>query len=251
MHDGYRVDPAALTLAFALKAASNGAEVSTHLSAKQIVIEDGSVRGVASDRGIIECKTVVNAAGPWASKLGMRAGLDIPVSGARGWLMLTRAQPPRCRHLLVSAGWHARSWDTGSRQVALGDYSEQSAGDTGTLIQQNRSGHILIGGSVAASHSEDPEGRELTGELAERAVEMMPALSSAPVESVWSGVRPVSPDGLPLIGWHPGVEGFFVAGGHGGQGIILGGGSGRLAAEMIMNAQPFIDPAPFSPARFI
>ncbi|HEU5002522.1 MAG TPA: FAD-binding oxidoreductase, partial [Actinomycetota bacterium] len=88
-------------------------------------------------------------------------------------------------------------------------------------------------------------------EIARGAAALVPALAGVPLVAAWSGVRPTSPDGRPLIGWLPGVEGFFVAGGHGGQGVTLGAGSGRLAAEILLGRPPFTDPGDFSPARFL
>jgi glycine/D-amino acid oxidase-like deaminating enzyme len=132
----------------------------------------------------------------------------------------------------------------------LGSAPTPGRTDLGTLVQQNRDGHILLGGSRAPSLTDDPEGRGEPREIARRAADLVPALAGVPVLSVWSGVRPTSPDGRPLIGWVPGLRGLLVAGGHGGQGVILGAGSARLAAQLIVGEGPFVDPSPFDPARF-
>jgi sarcosine oxidase subunit beta len=118
------------------------------------------------------------------------------------------------------------------------------------LIQQNPGGSVLIGGSRKTSIMDDPEDPEITKEIASDAAALLPALSRLQLVSAWSGVRPMTPDGLPLIGWMEGLEGYFLAGGHGGQGIILGAGTGKLVAQMITQQEPFCDPAPFSPGRF-
>ena len=84
-----------------------------------------------------------------------------------------------------------------------------------------------------------------------RAAALVPALGELGVTGAWSGVRPTSPDSFPLIGWVPGVDGLFVAGGHGGAGVVLGGGSARLAAQLLVGETPFTDPSPFDPVRFV
>ena len=94
-------------------------------------------------------------------------------------------------------------------------------------------------------------GSGVVGEIARRAAALVPALGDLGVTGAWSGVRPTSPDGLPLIGWVPGIEGLFVAGGHGGQGVTLGAGSARLAAQMLLGVEPFTDPALYDPGRFV
>jgi glycine/D-amino acid oxidase-like deaminating enzyme len=249
--DGYRLDPALVSLALAIEARQAGAEVVTHTDVKQILIKDGTVTGVATDSGVVQAPTVVNAAGPWAAKLTPALGGDLPISGARGWLIHVHAEEV-ARHVLIEAGWHLVPGGPSVSEITLRRHAsgEIPASDVGLVIQQNPGRQVLLGGSRLTSTTEDPEGPEVTQEIAKRAVETVPQLAEAPIVGIWSGVRPVSPDGIPLIGWLPGVEGFFVAGGHGGQGVILAGGTGRLAAQMILGSDVFVDPKPFSPERF-
>lgn len=252
IEDGFRLDPAALTLATALSAREAGAEVLTHTDVKQVLLEGDRVTGVATDNGIVSSPTVVDAAGPWAPKLARTVGADLPITGARGWLLLTRAVPPLTNHLLESSGWHLTAGDPGPKAVTVQGYGrgEHPADpDIGMLIQQNATGHVLLGGSRLASTREDPEGHEVTREIATRAAAALPALADVEVIAVWSGVRPMSRDGLPFIGAVDGIEGFFVVGGHGGQGVMLGAGSARLAAEMLTGETTFTDPAAFAPCR--
>lgn len=250
--DGYRLDPAALTLAFGLMARDRGADVRTHIDVKQVILKGDRVTGVATDQGLISAPVVVDAAGHWAPKLARTVGADLAITGARGWLLLTRAIPPIANHLLESSGWHLSAGDPGPTEVTVGGYASgelPSAPDIGLLIQQNATGHVLLGGSRLSSMREDPEGHEVALEIAQRASRAVPGLAQVPLTGVWSGVRPMSRDGLPLIGWLGSVEGFFVCGGHGGQGVMLGGGSARLAAQMIRGAETYTSPQPFEPSR--
>jgi sarcosine oxidase subunit beta len=234
--DGFRVDPAALTLAYAERARAAGAQVWTNTEVKQILLGAGAVRGVATDAGVLAAPTVVNAAGPWAAKLVRTAGAP----GARK----------------VTVGSLADEATTGTR----GTRGRQ----LGSLVQQNRDGHILLGGSREQALSEEPLGADVgaatgggdggaavVGEIARRAAALVPALGDLGVTGAWSGVRPTSPDSFPIIGWVPAVDGLFVAGGHGGAGVVLGGGSARLAAQLLTGETPFTDPARFDPARFV
>ena len=252
INDGYRLDPAALTLATALKARRAGAEVITHTDVKQVMVSGARVRGVATDAGSIAAPLVVDAAGPWAPKVARSAGSDVAVTGARGWLLLTESISPITNHLLESSGWHLTAGDPGPQVVTVEGYARgelPAAPDIGLLIQQNRSGHVLLGGSRLSSMREEPEGHEVTIEIAKRAVAAVPALSKVAITAVWSGVRPMSRDGLPLIGGVPGVEGLWVVGGHGGQGVMLGAGSAALAADLINGDDPYTDASRFDPGR--
>lgn len=248
INDGYRLDPAALTLATALGAREAGAEVETHTDVKQVLVHGDRVTGVATDEGLVTAGIVVDAAGPWAPKLARTVGADLPITGARGWLLLTRAVEPLTNHLIESSGWHLTAGDPGPKTITVEGYGRgehPAAPDIGMLIQQNATGHILLGGSRLASTREDPEGQEVTREIASRAASAVPAIANIEIINVWSGVRPMSRDGLPMIGPLPGIEGFFVVGGHGGQGVMLGAGSGRLAAQTILGQDPFTDVAQF------
>lgn len=249
--DGYRLDPQALTLALALAAGAAGAEVATGVDVKQVLVRDGRVAGVATDQGVVQANTVVLAGGPWAPKLARSAGVRLPICGARGWLLLADPGRPLFAHLVESAGWHLTAGDPGPAVVTLEEFAQQRthAADVGLLIQQSVTGHVLLGGSRIPSLGQEPEGPEVAREIARRAVAAAPVLGEAGVRQVWSGVRPVTPDGVPILGWIPEVDGLFVAGGHGGQGVMLGGGSGRLAAQVITHSETFIDAGPFRPDR--
>jgi glycine/D-amino acid oxidase-like deaminating enzyme len=249
--DGYRLDPRALTMAMVLNARAAGAEVRTHVDVKQILVREGRTTGVICDEGIVSAGTVVLAGGPWSPKLARSAGVDLPMSGARGWLMLVTPRGEICSHLLESSGWHLMAGDPGPKQVTAGAYGEGRLPepDIGLLIQPTANGNLLLGGSRIPSLRQDPEGSEVAQMIARKAVAAVPALDGAEVREVWSGVRPMTRDGLPILGWAPEVEGLYVATGHGGQGVMLGGGSGRLVAEMITGRTPFVDPAPFAVNR--
>lgn len=251
--DGYRLDPQALTLAMALSARSRGAEIETHVDVKQIAVKEGRVAGVVCDEGLVSAEKVVLAGGPWSPKLARTAGVDLPITGARGWLMLVTPNGKVCDHLLESSGWHLMAGDPGPAEITAGGYGrgELPAADIGLLIQPSAHGNVLIGGSRIPSLTQDPEGPDVAQVIAGKAVEAVPTLGGAAVREVWSGVRPMTADGLPILGWAPGIENLYLAGGHGGQGVMLGGGSGRLAAEMISGEEPYIDPAPFRANRHL
>ncbi len=251
IEDGYRLDPRALTLALVLFARASGAEVRTHVDVKQILVRDGRAVGVVCDEGVVSADTVVLAGGPWSPKLARTAGVNLEMTGARGWLMLVAPKGHVCDHLLESSGWHVQAGDPAperSPPEVMGQDLLPEA-DIGLLIQPSANGDLLLGGSRIPSLRQDPEGSEVTRLIAQKAVAAVPALAGAEVREVWSGVRPMSRDGLPIMGWAPQVKGLFIATGHGGQGVMLGAGSGRLAAEMITGRETFMNPACFAVDR--
>jgi glycine oxidase len=81
-------------------------------------------------------------------------------------------------------------------------------------------------------------------------ISLCPALIRARVRRTWAGLRPVTPDGLPVIGAEPALRGLWYATGHGRNGILLAGLTGVLVSQLINGISPTEDLGPFNPQRF-
>jgi sarcosine oxidase subunit beta len=84
----------------------------------------------------------------------------------------------------------------------------------------------------------------------DQARRIMPAVDEVRMLRAWAGLRPYTPDGLPLLGWAPGVEGLVLATGHDGSGIGMSPVSASLVAALVTKDDPPLPPAPFDPRRF-
>jgi glycine/D-amino acid oxidase-like deaminating enzyme len=252
--EGWELDPTAATLAFAAAARRAGAVFRTHDQAHRLLVEGDRVTGVMADGGPLAAGAVVLATGPWTRPLAARAGIDLPVGGARGWLLQTAPLPWTVGHTLADAGWAApRDTAASGRAPTV----EELAGGTDDpepwsafALQQGAGGHAVVGGSLAASLREDPEHPETPRGLARRALRFVPGLAGVPVVATWSGVRPVTPDGHPLVGPVPGMAGLWVAAGHGPIGVLAAPATARMLAEHLVGGRPDAAAAPFDPARF-
>ena len=67
---------------------------------------------------------------------------------------------------------------------------------------------------------------------------------------VWCGLRPCTADGLPAVGWAPGLKNVFIATGHARMGMTLGPITGKLIEEWMLEGKPSIDIGAMDPARF-
>jgi D-hydroxyproline dehydrogenase subunit beta len=246
-HEGRRVDPGALTLALAELARRAGARIRHHLPGRRLLSRGESVTGVVTDEGIVGCDTVVLAAGPWSTGLLRPLGLHIPVTGARGWLIQLTPPRPLLSHWLEGS---ARTlWRRQVEPVTARDFSEGAArDDIGAVIQPSPDGTIVAGTSREPALAWSAEDFHVPRAVAGCIIRLLPALADAPVLGTWSGIRPMSPDERPFIGWlRPGL---FAATGHGSEGVILGGGTANLVAAMVQGREPPLDPTPFDPLRF-
>jgi glycine oxidase len=79
---------------------------------------------------------------------------------------------------------------------------------------------------------------------------LCPGLIRAKVRRSWAGLRPLTPDGLPIIGKEPSLKGLWYATGHGRNGILLAGLTGLIMAQLIGGATPTQNLSPFAPERF-
>ena len=249
LHDGRRLDPAALTVSLALLARDRGAEVRRHVTARSLLTDGDRVHGVVTDEGPIGADAVVVAAGPWTPSFVRPMGVEVPVEGARGWLVHLGEPPVLPRFLLEGAGWHVLA---GEESAPATRASHLDAGfphpDVGTLLHPTPDRTVLAGGSRQAVVSPEPEDPSVPREIVRQATRWIPGLAQARVLGGWWGIRPMSPDGLPLIG--PVREGLHVATGHGPYGVILAAGTGELAASLVLGEEPYTDPKPFDPLRF-
>lgn len=86
--------------------------------------------------------------------------------------------------------------------------------------------------------------------ICREARELFPPLRGAEPTRVWAGLRPMSPDGRPILGSEPLCQGLWYATGHGRNGILLGAITGLIIAQLINGVDPGWDLGPMQPARF-
>jgi glycine/D-amino acid oxidase-like deaminating enzyme len=221
---GYTLDAMGATTAMAEAARRAGVDFRLGCEAKRILAQGGRVRGVATDEGVVPTERVVVTTGPRLRFLPRAVGVDLPVVASRGWLLETAKVDPPPAYAVEQAAWPLQ--DEMAALVGaptLGEVAEGAADEPGLvslLLGARPAGHCLIGTSLRRSLLEEPETPETVRQLAERAARVSPVLRDVPVVAAWSGRRAVSPDGLPLVGPVPGVDGLEVAGGFSSIGMV-------------------------------
>jgi D-amino-acid dehydrogenase len=176
-------------------------------------------------QGPIDAGDAVIALGPWSDVVTRMLGYDFPLAVKRGYHMHYRAQDgASLNHPVVDSerGYCLTPMTRGIRLTTGAEFALRDA--PRTPLQLGRA---------------EPVARELFP-LAQR-------LDAEP----WMGARPCTPDMLPVMGPAPRHRGLWFAFGHAHQGFTLGAVTGRLIAEMATGAQPFLDPAPYRPDRFL
>jgi sarcosine oxidase subunit beta len=194
-----------------------------------ITVQGGRVTGVHTDQGFIAAGTVINAAGPWAAEVAGWSGIDLPLRN-------------RARTILVTGPFPAISRDH--------PFVEDMA--TGWYFRPEGDGVLMGMGEEPVESLEHPAtDQALVDAMIDAAVQRAPALADASVLTTWTGVRPLTPDGRPILGPVPGVDGLLLNCGWGGVGIILAPVAGQLLAEVVSQGYATtFDTAPLGIERF-
>jgi glycine oxidase len=112
-------------------------------------------------------------------------------------------------------------------------------------------GRAIIGATIEEAGFDKTVHPSDIAHLRSLASALLPPLANAPQLEAWAGLRPATPDGLPLLGAVPGEPGHFLATGHYRDGILLAPATAHLMAQLLSGESPSVDLTPFSPSRFL
>lgn len=244
---GYPVVPNAATRALSALARTRGATIVEGADVRVARSGERAV-GVEHDGRVEPAGAVIVAAGPWSPALVDPSGRWRPIRPFWGVVVGIRlAEPPT--HVLEEATVDATiepsagplpGPDLGAATVASGlDFSLVTA----------------LGGSALGSTflAAEPDPAEYVDRLVRHGAGFVPAIADAEVLGTRACARPLSLDGQPLVGPVPGVEGLWIAAGHGPWGLSTGPASGRHVADLVLGRTHPVPPdlaAAFDPARF-
>jgi glycine oxidase len=214
------VDPRHLTAAAIAAVRHRGIDFSSgdHVLAVEVV--DGKASGIRTNKTRFAAGMVVNCAGAWAGQIGPHTFPTRPVKGQ----MLCVAMPQKeLVHHVVRA--------------------------PDVYLIPRSDGRMLIGATVEEAGFDKQTVPETILKLRQAALDLVPKLADARILEAWAGLRPGTPDGLPILGATP-TPGYFVATGHFRDGILLAPATARVMAEVILGRAPEYDLGAFSPLRF-
>jgi glycine oxidase len=212
------VDPRALTSA-ALKAARHrGIDISSGTAVTEVLSSDGRVSGVRTDKSTYSAPAVVNCAGAWAGQIPPHRFPTRPRKGQ----MLDVVGGPVVNHVIRTPEVY--------------------------LIPRSN-GRILIGATVEDVGFDKRTDPETIHRMQQAAIRLIPALAKARVHEAWAGLRPGTPDDMPILGSTK-TPGYLVATGHFRDGILLAPVTARVMAQVIGGVRPEYDISAFSAARF-
>lgn len=254
-----------------------GGSVHQMCAARGLETEAGCVSGVITEAGTIRTRTVVLAAGAWASSFCRQLGIRFPQASVRASILAVGPVGDGLPDALHTAAVSVTRRGDGGYTLAI-----SGRGRVDPTPQKLRFAREFVPMFVRRWRSLAPGGLEgwrarfesldrwrtdapspmermrtldpavdgaQVRETHRRACRLLPALQGVPITAAWAGYIDSTTDGIPAIGEVQGLPGLILAAGFSGQGFGIGPGAGHLIADLVTGASPLVDPAPYRPER--
>ena len=212
---------------------------------KRLASGDWSV--LCEDGSTYEAATVVNAAGAWAPFVAEMVGASVPIVPKRGQIVLSERIPPIGETNL----WNAKYLVTKLHKGAEVTFSPEER-ELGLSLAFTRSaGGTYLMGSTREYVGYD-KGTTIAGikGIINLTLSYLPKMKDVGIVRAMAGLRPETPDGKMILGEHEGLDGFFTAAGHEGDGIALAPITGKLLCDLVLGNPIDRDLSELSPNRF-
>ena len=217
------LDPAQFVCALAEKVEQKGVKVLTQTEVIELQVRGNLVESVVTTKGQFKADTIVLAAGAWSSNLVRNLGIKIPIQPAKGY-SITFYEPnfsPSIPLMLSEV------------RVAVTPLN----------------GRLRLGGTLELAGLDMSINQRRVEAIRRGASQYLPQIE-AKREEVWRGLRPCTPDSLPIIGRPRKFDNLVIASGHGILGVSLGPITGKLVAQLVCREPLDFDIQPLNPDRF-
>ncbi len=200
--------------------ARQGVEIHEHCRVSGLRVAGDRVQGVSTAHGNFSARHVIVAGGAWSAGIIARRAPQVTVEPVLGQMIMFEARPGVLQHIVVHQGHY--------------------------LIPR-RDGLVLAGSTLEHAGYDKQVTKMAKEMLSKLAVTLVPALSGFPLIGHWAGLRPGTPDGIPLIGELQEIKGLFLNTGHYRNGVGMAPAAARLLVDGLLERESFMDPVPFVP----
>ncbi len=216
------VDPRKLASALERAARNLGVDFITGSPVTEIALMAGRAAGVRTAKSYYAAGTVINCAGAWASQMRPFGLPTRPVKGQMVCLVPVAHQKPVIEHVIRAPE---------------------------VYMIPRTDGRILMGATVEEAGFDKRVDPDVIQNFQHAAANIVPAIADMRLQEAWAGLRPGTPDGLPILG-ATSVSGYYAATGHFRDGIMLAPATARLMTQLLTRQPLECDIAAFSPLRF-
>lgn len=212
---------------------SNARRLGTRLLLGKRIVETRQWQVRLDDNQWMNTRICLVASGWQSAQLLPR----LPIIPRKGHLAITDRTFPVVSHQLVEAGYHQSVRNQHGSSIAFN-------------VQPRITGQLLIGSSRQQGDASSAVEWPVVQRMLARAVQFIPTVARCDILRIWTGVRPATPDGLPLIGPTRSAEGVWLATGHEGLGITTCLATAEMVVACLLGEPPPIPLEPFLPDRF-
>lgn len=217
--------PELLCRQVAARLRERGVEILENLEVFGFDLDGKRVRGLRTERGAVEADAYLIATGAEAARLVGQCGTRLPIQAGKGYSLTVEEPASRINYPLYLA----------EAKIGVAPFY----------------GAIRIAGTMELSGINSKMDPRRIAALRRSAEREVPGIFQGARVTEWVGMRPLTPDGLPVIGRLPERDNVFIAGGHQMMGVFLAPSTGRVVAELILNGRSPVDLDPFAPDRFL
>ncbi|MFZ0314438.1 MAG: glycine oxidase ThiO [Candidatus Korobacteraceae bacterium] len=220
------VDPRKLASALEKAARKLGVDFVTGSAVTEVARLGGQATGARTAKAFYMAAAVVNCAGAWASQI---KPFGMPTRPVKGQMICVVPQ----------AGAHA-----------VRPLLRHVVRTPDVYIVPRSDGRMLLGSTVEEAGFDKHVDADTAQRLHRAAVKVVPAIGEMRIHDAWAGLRPGSPDGLPILG-ATSLPGYYAATGHYRDGIMLAPATAEVMTQLLTGRRPDFDMEPFSPLRFL
>jgi len=224
VEDEYHVRPETLTAGYLQRIKDLGVELQIGARVSAPLGDKTGWRGVLTSNGPVEGDEIVLAGGAWTGSIAQQFGVPLPVQGGKGYSLTVATPKP-----------------TFTRPLYLGEAK---------IGASPFDGAVRFAGTMELSGINlDLDPRRIEG--LRKGINRYMRRPPSPKEGTeWVGMRPLTPDGLPMLGRAPGQRNLFIATGHAMLGITLAPATGEAMAQLVTDPRAESMYEPFAPGRF-
>lgn len=219
--DGVYLDNALLMQALAKSCRKEGVKIFEGQTVRRIAVRDHGAHGVNIGKQTLHAPIIINCLGSWASMNGSFP-VRLPVQPVRGQILVFEGPKSRYRHAIMSHNVYG---------------------------VQRQDGRLLLGSTVEFSGYQKSVTAEGMHDILCKFKRLSSAVNQCRFLYAWSGFRPHSADGFPIIGQSE-IDGIYVATGHYRHGILMAPATAKYLSDSILGRKSSFDLQPFSPSRF-
>lgn len=218
-------EPLKIVQALIAEAKAHGAEIIENCEVAHINIENKKVKSITTTNGeIYETEQLVLATGSWSKDIAQQLGLRVPILGGKGYAIITDKMSPNPKHPIMCI----------DKKIAI----------------TPRHDSLRIAGTLELVDQDFSITERRVSAIKKGAKEFLNLPSEIKVHELWRGLRPCTPDGVPLIGYSKKVSNLMLACGHQMLGLQAGLGTGILVADLMQNKKVNYNLDVLNPDRF-